>query len=221
MKKGIGLLSGGLDSSVSLAIAKRKRINIIFALTFDYGQKSILQEIKAGRKICLYLNIRHKVIKLEWFKNLVKELPLVNKKRKVPHLFISDLNKSVITSKSAGDVWIPNRNGIFINIAAAFAESANADYIITGFNKEEAKTFPDNSPGFIKATTKALTWGTRNKVKVVSFTIGMDKFDIIRKGIELKLPLKYTWSCYAGGSNPCGKCESCVRKERALKKLNS
>jgi 7-cyano-7-deazaguanine synthase len=216
MKKGIGLLSGGLDSSVSIAIAKRNKTNIILALTFDYGQKSILQEIKASRRICSYFDIPHKIIKLDWFKDLVKGLPLVNKKSKLPHLSLSDLNKSVVTSKSARDVWIPNRNGIFIHIAAAFAESLRADYVITGFNKEEAETFPDNSFGFITAINSALTWGTRNKVKVISFTMGMNKTDIIRKGIGLKLPLKYTWSCYAGGSNPCGKCESCLRRERAF-----
>jgi 7-cyano-7-deazaguanine synthase len=224
MFKGISLLSGGLDSSVSLAIARKKGIRVILALTFDYGQKSVLKEIKSSKSICAYLKIPHQVIRLDWFKGIIptggfalRKSPLIKGGKKLPSLNLADLKRDDVMSRSAKAVWVPNRNGVFINIAAALAESLKVDYIITGFNKEEAATFPDNSADFIRATNQALKWGTLNKVKVISFTIDMNKTDIIQTGRRLGLPIEKTWSCYEGGKTPCGKCESCIRRKRADK----
>lgn len=217
--KAIGLLSGGLDSSVSLALAKKKGLSIRFALTFDYGQKSLLQEINASRTICDFLKVPQRIIRLDWVKEMIRESPLIKGGRNLPSLKPSDLNKRNVMKNSARAVWVPNRNGVFINIAAAFAESMKVNFIVTGFNREEAATFPDNSPDFIKAINQSLKWGTLNKVKVISFTINMNKIDIFQTGRELGLPLEKTWSCYEGSNLPCGRCESCLRRKRAEKAL--
>ncbi|MBI4834356.1 MAG: 7-cyano-7-deazaguanine synthase QueC [Planctomycetes bacterium] len=213
--KAVALLSGGLDSAVSIAIALAEEIKIPLALTFDYGQKSAPAEIHSSRKLCALWKIPHRAIKLDWFKDIAKGSALINPSKPIPQLKASDLNNLTKLKRTAQAVWAPNRNGLFINIAATFAESLKADYIITGFNREEAVTFPDNSPGFIKAINRALSLGTINKVKVVSFTINMDKAMIYRKGCELGIPLGFTWSCYKNGKRPCGKCESCLRLARA------
>ena len=125
MTKSIILLSAGLDSLVSLGLSKEK-YNVTLALTFDYGQKSVVQEILASKKICEYYGIEHKVIKLDWLKDIT-HTALVSEEE-LPQ-GIQDTSKSV---------WVPNRNGLFLNIAASFSDSEDFDYILIGANKEEA-----------------------------------------------------------------------------------
>jgi len=120
-------------------------------------------------------------------------------------------NKS--TAKS---VWVPNRNGLFLNIAAGFAESLGAQTIITGFNQEEAKTFPDNSLAFCQVADKFFGYSTLNKVKVKNFFYNKNKTEILKTALKNKAPLKYVWPCYYGGWKLCGKCESCVRYFNAV-----
>lgn len=220
-ESGIALLSGGLDSLVSLAKAKTY-INVQLALTFDYGQRSNKKEISASRNIAKYYKLRHSVIKLPWLDDITKTA-LVNKEKTIPEFSIKELNNSLKTSYSSKDVWVPNRNAIFINISSAFAESFEYKIIITGFNKEEAKTFPDNSIKFVKSVNKSLEYSTLNKVKVISPTQLMDKEEIVRLGIELNVPFRYVYSCYTDEFNGkmCGTCESCRRLQRAFKKAGS
>ena len=119
---------------------------------------------------------------------------------------------------TAPDVWIPNRNGVFLNVAAAFAESLGADTIVTGFNAEEAAAFPDNSTQFIEACNAAFKFSTRNAVRAVSYTAEMDKARIFELALEHDVPLELVWPCYLGGESICGECESCVRFLRAALK---
>lgn len=208
--KSIVLLSGGLDSAVSLALAIRKGLKVKLALTFDYGQKSAKQEIRAARFLCRLLrtsplagrkyHIKHQVFNLKWLGKLAAN-PLTDKTKPIPKRFASNL------------VWIPNRNALFINIAASFAEALGYKYIITGFNKEEAVNFPDNSVAFINAVNRTLRYSTlHGNVKVVSFTAKMDKKQMTSQAQKLGLPLDKLWSCYEGGKQPCGVCESCRRR---------
>jgi 7-cyano-7-deazaguanine synthase len=117
------------------------------------------------------------------------------------------------------DVWIPNRNGVFLNVAAAYAERYRCDTIVTGFNREEAEEFPDNSGEYVARVNRALEMSTRNHVRVESFTIDLDKPAILRLGLELKAPLSIIWSCYRSGERMCGRCASCVRLHAALASL--
>lgn len=209
MQKSIILLSSGLDSSVNLAVANKKT-EILFALTFDYGQEAAKREIYYSKKLCGFFKVRHKIIKLDFYKEFVKD-------KIIPKMLTSDLNKTAITKKTAKAVWMPNRNGLFINIAAALAEKYGADLIITGFNKEEAQTFPDNSKEFVRKINESLKYSTLNKVKVKSFTQDLDKARIYKLGQRLNLPFGFIWPCYKGGKTICGVCESCMRYKRAKK----
>lgn len=207
MKKAISILSGGLDSFVSTAIAAKKH-RIALAITFDYGQRAAKKEISAAKQMCSLLKIPHKTIEIPWLAKITKT-SLVNRSTKVPSGKIS--NKS-----SAKAVWVPNRNSIFINIAAAFAETMDIDLIITGFNREEAATFPDNSRSFIESANKTLSKGTLKKPRVVSYTIDMMKKDVAGYAIRNRLPLGLCWPCYLGEEHLCGKCESCRRFFKAV-----
>ena len=127
MSKGIILLSGGLDSLVSIGLGIEK-YGISLALTFDYGQKALEQEISTSKNICDYYKIEHRVIKLDWLKN-VTHTALVEDK---------ELPEGIDNPEdSANCVWVPNRNGLFLNIAGRFADGNDYDYIIIGANKEE------------------------------------------------------------------------------------
>lgn len=215
--KSIVLLSGGLDSFASLAIAKNE-YNIELALTFDYGQKSVQQEIAASKKICNYYKIEHKIIKLDWLKEIT-QTSLVSEKE-VPKTTLEDLSSDEFVNKSAVSVWVPNRNGAFLNIAAAYADSYGFDYIIFGANKEEGTTFPDNTQEFIDKINASFEYSTLKKTKVLAPLINSDKNDIVKTAIGHKVPLELTRSCYSTLEKHCGICESCVRLKRALEENN-
>lgn len=208
MHGAIVLLSGGLDSLVSLAEAV-KRERRVLALTFDYGQRARKREIQASRRIAEYYRIRHKVIKLAWLRD-ISSTPLIKKKGRIPGARVSP-------EKGAHIVWVPNRNGVMINIAASIAEAMGYKKIVIGTNAEEGRFFPDNTESFVRAVNKSLFYSTRGNVKVVSFTGRLMKREILRRGLRLNAPLYYVWSCYEGGRDLCLKCHSCGYLARSLR----
>lgn len=206
MSKGIILLSGGLDSLVSLGLGMEK-YGISLALTFDYGQKALEQEISTSKNICDYYKIEHRVIKLDWLKN-VTHTALVEDK---------ELPEGIDNPEdSAKSVWVPNRNGLFLNIAGSFADGNDYDYIIIGANREEGQTFPDNTQEFIDRVNAEFEFSTQKHPKVVAPLINYDKNDIVKQAIEHNIPLEFVRSCYSDGKKHCGKCESCTRLKNAL-----
>ncbi len=213
--KSIVLLSSGLDSTVNLCKALREG-DVIKALTFDYGQRSAKNEISSAQKICNLYKISHEVIELPWLKQITKT-SLVNSKLSLPILKETELDDMTKTLDSATKVWVPNRNGVFVNIAASFAESLDADAIIVGFNAEEAVTFLDNSSEYVERVNRSLEFSTLKKAKVVSFTQDLRKDAIVRLGKELNAPFDLMWSCYESGKEMCKQCESCKRFLRAMK----
>ena len=206
MTKGIILLSGGLDSLLSLGIGIEK-YGISLALTFDYGQKAVEQEISTSKNICDYYKIEHKVIKLDWLKEVTHTALVSNE----------DLPEGIDNpEQSAKSVWVPNRNGLFLNIAGSFADGNDYDYIIIGANKEEGQTFPDNTQEFIDKINAEFEYSTQKHPTVVAPLINSDKNDIVKLALEHKIPLEFVRSCYASGEKHCGKCESCTRLKNAL-----
>lgn len=213
--KAVILLSGGLDSAVSIAAALKEGIHFELALTFNYGQKAFEKEFASSKRLAEFYNIDHKCIKLDWLKEITTT-SLVSDEE-IPDIDTTSLDNKTITQESMKNVWIPNRNGLFINIAAAYADSYGYDYIVIGANKEEAATFSDNSEKFIKDTNETLKTSTNHDIKVIAPLINYDKQEIIKKALELKVPLQYINSCYSSVQGHCGKCESCSRLKRALK----
>lgn len=209
------LLSSGLDSTVNFYVAL-KESDVQLALTFNYGQKAAQKEIERSKEIAELNKIKHVVIDLPWMKDLgtssltkdTAKLPLG------PNISIDDQK---VSEKTAKAVWVPNRNGVFLNIAAAYAESLKAEMVVPGFNIEEARTFPDNSFDFIRATRKAFSYSTAIQVDVQCFTINMSKNDIVKLGQSFQVPFERMWVCYQNHDNWCGQCESCKRALRAFK----
>lgn len=213
-KRCIVLLSGGLDSSVNLFEAHNS-MDIDLVLTFDYGQRAAAKEMQTAQFLCNKLGVKHKSICVPFFKEFT-HTSLVDTSRELPvgkSVNINDFKNCVETAKK---VWVPNRNGIFINVAAAYAEDLGSDYIVVGFNVEEAQTFPDNTQEFIDAIEKSLFYSTSTHVKMKCFTTRKNKVEIVRRAWELGMNLEELWPCYVSNEGWCGQCESCLRLDRAV-----
>jgi 7-cyano-7-deazaguanine synthase len=204
-QKSIALVSGGLDSLVSLACAVKER-RIESVMFFDYGQRARESERVSSMHAANFFGLPFQDVDVRWLESLAPA-------------GMQSSGSGEGSLLSLDDVWIPNRNGVFVNIAAAYAERYRCDTIVTGFNREEAEEFPDNSVEYVERVNRALEMSTRNGVRVESFTIDLDKLAIIRLGIELKAPLSIIWSCYRSGERMCGKCASCTRLRAAIGSL--
>jgi len=209
------LLSGGLDSAANLALC-HFHDQPLLALTCDYGQQAARREIEAAGRLARHFGVPHQVVELKWLGALGGS-SLTEISQDLPEPGADQLDDPAVTGDSARAVWVPNRNGVLINVASAFAERLGAERVVVGFNREEAATFPDNSQAFIESTTRALGFSTANHVRLFSYTTNMDKREIVSElsRLEIELPLGLVWSCYRGGDSRCGKCESCRRFERA------
>lgn len=201
-ERAVALLSGGIDSVVSLAAAVGA-CDVRLALFADYGQPAVERERQAVLAVATYYSIPVREIALPWLRELMP---------------------APMTKSGAGDatlreidsVWIPNRNGILINCAAAFAEAYRYRYVVTGFNSEEAVEFPDNRSEYVARINRGLILSTRSGVTVVSFTQQLTKAEIVMLGMSLSAPLSVAWSCYGGGELMCGNCASCTKLKHAL-----
>ncbi|SHF50416.1 7-cyano-7-deazaguanine synthase [Desulfofundulus australicus DSM 11792] len=211
--KSVVLLSGGLDSTVSMAQALIEG-EVQLCLTIDYGQRAAAKEIAAAQALAAHYNLAHRVISLPFLAD-VTTTSLVNRKVIIPEPE-GELDNPQQARTRAKAVWVPNRNALFINIAACFAEALGCEQVVTGFNREEAAAFPDNSIDFIEAINLSLSYSTANKIRVVSYTARLNKREIVRLGQRLKIPWHLLWSCYYGGETMCGRCESCRRFMRAM-----
>lgn len=205
------LLSGGLDSVVNFRQAMIET-EVLDILTFNYEQKAVAREIEATELIAEKFGVHHTILSLDWLAQMDTGLTRGN----IPKFDECRLDDADYAGETAKAVWVPNRNGVMINVAAAYADSRKIDMIVVGFNREEGATFPDNTPEFVERVNAALEYSTLAKPKVTCWTLAMDKKEIVRLGIDNGAPFEYVWSCYHSGKEMCGECESCRRLKRAL-----
>jgi 7-cyano-7-deazaguanine synthase len=208
------LFSSGLDSTVNLFWALEK-LHIVEAVTFLYGQRAQSAELRQAKKICSRYKIKHHIINLPFISQFGGS-SLTDKSKSIPTRKQVSMDDLKVSQKTAKSVWIPNRNGIFMNVAAGLAESRGLDMIIPGFNAEEAATFPDNSEDYLKKVEEALEYSTANQVKARCVTVKMNKTQIVELGLKLNVPFEMMWPCYFSGKTWCRQCESCQRSLRAL-----
>ena len=214
----IALLSGGLDSTVATTVVVRDD-KVDEALTVDYGQAAAGAELRAGRDIARSLGVPHRAIKLDLFSSLYGGA-LLDPTEPLPEPSPDELDGEP-AAQSAKAVWVPNRNGVLINLAAAVAEARGVSEVVVGFNREEAATFPDNGRAFLERITASLALSTANAVRVSSPTLDWNKTEIVAEGYRIGAPMNLIWACYRGEARPCWRCESCKRFERALRASGS
>jgi 7-cyano-7-deazaguanine synthase len=210
MKKAIVLLSGGIDSSTTLFLAKRRGYKVT-CLIFDYGQRH-RREIHSAIKIAKATGSKFKVIKIKlpW-----KGSSLLDRTKVLPK------RKSIKRLKGIPSTYVPARNLIFLSFALSFAESQRSEAIFIGANQIDYSGYPDCRAEFYKALKSVVKKGTKSGVegrpiRILAPLINRTKTQIIRLGIRLGLPYKLTWSCYRGGKRPCGKCDSCLLRAKGF-----
>ncbi|MBN1520956.1 MAG: 7-cyano-7-deazaguanine synthase [Candidatus Aureabacteria bacterium] len=209
------LLSGGLDSTVALALSLKK-FNVTHSVYFNYGQKALDQERKSCKKLTKRLGVRFVELHLPWPCSS-SGCALTSKRVKVPLLQKADLRNRKKLEKAASRVMVYNRNMIFISCAARLAAEMGCRFLIAGFNAEEAATFPDNSKAFLDSINRTLKISLRPfKLRVISPTLLLTKEEIVRLSVKKKIPLDTVYSCYRGKRLMCGQCESCMRLRRAI-----
>jgi 7-cyano-7-deazaguanine synthase len=211
---GVALLSGGLDSTVAAAHALCHG-GLDLALFVDYGQRSVARESAASSRIAQRFGVEYRAVAID-FLRFPGGSPLLDRNLPLPTPSAADLDNVEAALADADSLWVPNRNGLFINIAACLAEAGGAERVIVGFNAEEGLAFPDNSEPFLEAATAALRYSTQTGVRVESPTAGLDKAALVRLGLEVGAPLELIWSCYGDGEEHCWECTSCLRLKRAL-----
>lgn len=208
VKKAVVLLSGGLDSSTALFLAKKKGYKVN-CLVFDYGQRH-KKEIISAKKIAVAAGCKYKIIKirLPW-----KGSSLLEKKSKLPE------RKKI---KGIPSTYVPARNLIFLSFALSFAESQKAQAIFIGANQIDYSGYPDCRKEFYQALKNVIKKGTKagvegKSVNILTPLINKTKSEIIKLGMNLGVPYQLTWSCYLGGKLPCGKCDSCKLRAKGFK----
>ena len=200
-KKALCIMSGGMDSTLATYMMKKEGYEII-ALHFNYEQRTQEKELKAFHKLCKKLHV---------------ETPYV-----IDLGFFADIGASALTDKSI-DIptdgvedgvpvtYVPFRNGIFISIATAIAEKEGAEVLCIGVVEEDSSGYPDCRDEYIKSMQKSINLGTKDntKLEIKMPLVHLKKSEIVKKAVELEVPLSLTWSCYKSEDKACGVCDSC------------
>ena len=210
MNKAVVLLSGGLDSATTAAIALAEGYEAI-ALSFNYGQRH-KKELEAAKKIAEALKIKEHFITdinlSSWGGS-----SLTDESMSIPD---EGVQNDIIPS-----TYVPGRNTVFIAIALSLAEAKNATAIYLGINAVDYSGYPDCRPEYLQAYQQLANLSSKagvegNAPQLIAPLVKDSKADIVRRALELNVPIADTWSCYQGGETPCGVCDSCRIRDRAL-----
>jgi 7-cyano-7-deazaguanine synthase len=214
-KKAVVLLSGGLDSTTTLCVAKHQGYQVT-ALIFDYGQRH-KKEIYHARGIAKRIGCAYKIVKIffPW-----KGSALLDRTIAVPQDRALRPKDQTIPS-----TYVPSRNIVFLSLAASFAEAIGAQAIFIGANAIDYSGYPDCRPKFVQAFQDALAQGTKTgtqgkPIRIYAPLIKKTKAQIISLGRKLKAPYHLTWSCYQGAKKPCGVCDSCRLRQKGFDALH-
>jgi 7-cyano-7-deazaguanine synthase len=213
-KIAVVLLSGGLDSTTALYWAKKKGFAPV-GLAVHYGQRHS-RELRAARLVAKKAGVAllETAFTLPWLGGS----SLTNRKMKIPEIALAKIGGGGIPS-----TYVPGRNTIFLSLAVSLADSIGAEAIIIGANALDYSGYPDCRPPFLNAFSKVAKLGTKRgteqhkRLKVLAPLLHLDKKGIVRLAERLGAPLSLTWSCYAGGSRPCGRCDSCQLRAKGFR----
>jgi 7-cyano-7-deazaguanine synthase len=203
------VLSGGLDSTVCMALAADESGTAPSALTFDYGQRHRV-ELDRAAGIAGHYRSEHLVVHLDtsaWGGSA-----------------LTDPSIDVPTAGSQDGIpttYVPARNSIFLAVALGVAEARGLDVVWIGVNAVDYSGYPDCRPEFIEAFRGVARTGQKrgvegNPVEIRTPLIECSKEQIVRLGVDHHAPLALTWSCYRGGDRPCGTCDACELRARGF-----
>lgn len=208
------LVSGGMDSCVTAAIAKAENNEIAF-LHISYGQRTEKRERKAFSDIADFYNIEKRLdISIEYLTKIGGS-SLTDQSIEVSE---ADLESTEIPTS-----YVPFRNANMLAIATSWAEVLGANSIYVGAVYEDSSGYPDCRPEFFAAFEKTIETGTKpdTNIKIKTPIIHLSKAEIVRKGLELNAPLELSWSCYRSEDLACGTCDSCALRLRGFEQAGA
>lgn len=205
--KAVVLLSGGMDSATTLAIAIRR--HQIIALHFNYHQRTEKKELWCFKKLCEFYKVEKQMIFDMDFLKVIGGSTLIEGCGSIP--------KPSFKRGKIPSTYVPFRNGIMLSIATAVADRYGARYIYIGAVEADSSGYPDCRQKFIRSFEKAVEGGTKSgNIKIIAPLITMSKEKIVKIGIKLGVPYEYTWSCYKSNEIPCQECESCILRAKGF-----
>ncbi|SRR6266516_818525 len=203
------LVSGGMDSCATAAIAREENSELAF-LHVSYGQRTEARERRAFEQLADHYGVKKRLaVSIE---HLAK---IGGSSLTDLHVPVTDAN---LSSREIPTSYVPFRNAHLLSIAASWAEVLSAKRIYVGAVAEDSSGYPDCRPEFYAAFQQAINVGTRpeTNVQIVTPVIAMRKAQIVRRGLELGAPFELTWSCYKASERACGCCDSCALRLRAF-----
>lgn len=210
------LCSGGVDSTTLLAMAVEKYGNEnVYALSISYGQRHE-KELQAAREVARYYDVEQRFLDLaKIFADSSCSL-LAHSEVEIPKESYAQQLKD--SPNALVSTYVPFRNGLFLSSAASMALSLECSVLYYGAHHDDwaGNAYPDCSPGFVAAMNEAIVQGTGGELHIEAPFVQWSKADIVKKGLELKVPYELTWSCYEGGDKPCGVCATCIDRIRAF-----
>jgi 7-cyano-7-deazaguanine synthase len=213
-KKAVVLLSGGLDSTVTLALAREEGYDI-YALSIDYGQRHD-KELTCAKRISEFYGVKeHKILYIDL--SQIGGSALTDLRMAVPH----ERGPSQI-GNDIPITYVPARNLIMLSFAVAYAEVVGADAVFIGANALDYSGYPDCRPEFMETFQDAARLGTKRgvegrPVEVRYPIINKSKAEIVKEGVRLSVPFHLTWSCYQGKEKACGRCDSCTLRLKGFR----
>ncbi|HIS60967.1 MAG TPA: 7-cyano-7-deazaguanine synthase QueC [Candidatus Scybalomonas excrementigallinarum] len=214
-EKAMVLFSGGVDSTTCLALAIEQfgKENVI-PLSISYGQKHE-KEIESAKKILEYYQIEGKTMDLTSIFSGSNCSLLKSSTEDIPE---SSYEEQLNGKEEPVSTYVPFRNGLFLSTAAAIALSEGCRWIYYGAHKDDAvgSAYPDCSEAFFNAMNEAIYEGSGKMVQLKAPFIQKNKADIVKEGLRLEVPYELTWSCYEGKEEPCGKCGTCIDRQKAF-----
>ncbi|QHA90669.1 7-cyano-7-deazaguanine synthase QueC [Bacillus sp. N1-1] len=202
-KKAVIVLSGGLDSTTCMGMAKEKGYEL-YPITFHYGQKHN-REVEQAKKVANYYNAPdHRIVNIS-FLNQIGGSALTDDSIDVP----TDMDEDEIPV-----TYVPARNMIFLSLASAYAEVIGAEAIYIGVSAVDYSGYPDCRPEFIESMNETVNLATKagatgSEMKIETPLINLTKADTVGEGLRLNVPYELTTSCYNGEEEACGECDSC------------
>jgi 7-cyano-7-deazaguanine synthase len=209
--KAVVLLSGGMDSCVSAAIASQThRLALLHA---SYGQRTERRERRAFNEIADFYSVRERlVVRFDAFAQIGGSA-LTDETIAVP-----ETGAALAPQAGIPVTYVPFRNAHFLSAAVSWAEVIGATAIAIGAVAEDSSGYPDCRPAYYRAFEAVIREGTRPEtdIRILTPVIGLKKREIVRQGTELGAPLHLTWSCYQFDDEACGTCDSCRLRMRAF-----
>lgn len=203
------LVSGGMDSCVTAAIAAREHDELAF-LHISYGQRTENRERKAFNDIADHYGVGKRLdVSIEHLAKIGGS-SLTDRDM--------DVTEANLSSKEIPTSYVPFRNANMLSVAVSWAEVIGATSIYVGAVAEDSSGYPDCRPEFYEAFQKAIDTGTKpaTHIEICTPIIHLTKAQIVQKGVELDAPLHLTWSCYRSETLACGTCDSCALRLRGF-----